>query len=484
MKQATTTKALAPLERATRPVTVGLIVGNRGFFPSALCRDGRVEMLEVLRSKGLNIVALGPEETEYGSVESLHDAGKCAQLFRDHADEIDGIVVTLPNFGDERALANAIRGSRLEVPVLVHAFPDQADRLGITHRRDSFCGKLSACNNLSQYGVAFSLTSRHTCAPRSAEFAADLDRFVRVCQVVRAVKGMRVGAIGARPANFNTVRYSEKLLERAGISVITLDLSEVLGRTARLKDDDPDVKEKCGALTGYTSVEGVPSEALVKMAKLGVVIDEWSEAERLDGSTIQCWTAIEEFYGVVPCSVMSMLSDSLRPSACELDVGGVVSMLVLQAASGGPSAILDWNNNVDDDPNKAIVFHCSNIARSFMGTTTMSYQEILAGTIGKERTYGAVYGRIKAGPATYLRVSTDEFSGKMRAYVGEGCFTDDPASTFGGYGVIEVPRLQSLLQFICRNGFEHHVAMNLSQTAEAVKEALGTYLGWEVYLHP
>jgi len=472
-----------PNESVDRPVTVGLIVGNRGFFPSELCDKGRVEMLEVLKAAGFAVVALGPEETEYGSVESLDDVAKCARLFRDHAEEIDGIVITLPNFGDERAVANSIRNSRLGVPVLVHAFPDETEKLTITHRRDSFCGKLSVCNNLTQYGIPFSLTSRHTCAPQSPEFAADLDRFARVCRVVRSVKGMRVGAIGARPSNFNTVRFSEKLLEQAGISVITLDLSEVLGRIGRLADDDPAVEAKGEAISAYTTTEGVPAEALLKMAKLATVIDGWMDAEQLDGSSIQCWTALQEYFGIVPCTVMSMMSDSLTPSACELDITGVVSMLILQAASGVPSAILDWNNNLDDEPDKAIVFHCSNLPSRFLDSTRMGFQEILAGAVGKERTYGTLFGRIKSGPATYLRLSTDDAAGQIKAYVGEGRFTDDPAHTFGGYGVIEVPRFQELLAHICRNGFEHHVVMSHSQTALAVQEALETYLGWSVHLH-
>ena len=464
-------------------VTVGLIVGNRGFFPGELCDQGRAEMLEVLGAHGLEVVALGPEDTTFGSVESLDDAARCAALFHEHAGEIDGIVVTLPNFGDERAVSNAIRGSRLDVPVLVHAFPDEAGKLQVTHRRDSFCGKLSVCNNLTQYGIPFSLTALHTCEPSSPEFAADLDRFARVSRVVRAVRRMRVGAIGARPASFATVRYSEKLLERAGISVVTLDLSEVLGRIERLPDGAPAVRSKREAIAAYTTTAGVPEAALLKMAKLGAVVDDWINAERLDGSAIQCWTALQEFFGVVPCTVMSMMSEGLRPSACEVDVTGVVSMLILQAASGTPSAILDWNNNVGDEPDKAVVFHCSNLPRHFLETITMNFQEILAGTVGKERTYGTLYGRIKAEPATYLRVSTDDASGRIKAYAGEGRFTDDPVDTFGGYGVVEVPRLQALLQFICRNGFEHHVVMSLSQTAAAVCEALETYLGWDVHLH-
>jgi L-fucose isomerase-like protein len=464
-------------------VTVGLIVGNRGFFPSELCSKGRTEMLEVLRASGLEVVALGPEDTEYGSVESLDDVTKCVRLFRDHAETIDGIIVTLPNFGDERAIANVIRGSRLGVPVLVHAYPDETDKLQITHRRDSFCGKLSACNNLTQYGIPFSLTSLHTCSPRSPEFAADLDRFTRVCRVVRTLKGLRVGAIGARPSNFNTVRYSEKLLEQAGISVITLDLSEVLGRIARLADDDPAVKAKGDAISAYTSTKGVPDEALLKMAKLGAVVDDWMTAEQLDGTSIQCWTALQDYYGIVPCTVMSMMSNSLKPSACELDVTGVVSMLILQAASGTPSAILDWNNNFGGEPDKAVVFHCSNLPSDFLESTKMQYQEIIAGTVGKDQTYGTLYGRIKPGPATYLRVSTDDASGQIKAYVGEARFADEQLRTFGAYGVIEVPRLQVLLEHLCRNGFEHHVVMNLSGTAKAVQEALERYSGWNVYLH-
>jgi L-fucose isomerase-like protein len=464
-------------------VTVGLIVGNRGFFPSELCKQGRLDMLEVLRASGFEVIALGPDDTEYGSVESLDDAAKCARLFRDHAEEIDGIIVTLPNFGDERAVANVIRGSRLGVPVLVHAFPDETDKLQVIHRRDSFCGKLSVCNNLTQYGIPFSLTTLHTCAPNSPELKADLERFARVCRVVRSVNGMRVGAIGARPANFNTVRYSEKLLEEAGISVVTIDLSDVFGRIERLADDHQAVSAKRKAISAYTSTGLVPEAALMKMAKLGVVMDDWTAAEQLDGTSVQCWTAMQEYLGVMPCTVMSMMSDSLKPSACELDVPGVVSMLVLQAAAGTPSAILDWNNNVGGAPDKAIVFHCSNLPAQFLEGTTMNFGEIIAGTVGKERSYGTLYGRIRTGPATYLRVSTDDSLGQIKAYVGEGRFTDDPVDTFGGYGVMEVPRLQALLQFICRNGFEHHVVMSLSQTADAVQEALETYLGWDVHLH-
>ena len=344
-----------------KKTTLGVIVGNRGFFPAHLCESGRTTILKVLKEEGIEVVTLPPDATKFGAVENYADAGLCAELFQKHRVEMDGILVTLPNFGDERAVADAIRLAGLNVPVLVHAFGDEQDKMGIKHRRDSFCGKMSVCNNLRQYGIKYSLTDLHTVEPTDTSFRSDLRRFAATCRVVRDLKNARIGALGARPAAFNTVRYSEKLLERAGISVETLDLSEALGWVRRMKDDDKTVTTKLESIGGYTNVSGVPRESLVKMAKLGVAIDRWKDQRHLSATAIQCWTALEEFYGVVPCTLMSMMSDSLLPSACETDVAGLLGMYVLQAASEKPAALLDWNNNYGNDPEKAVVFHCSNL---------------------------------------------------------------------------------------------------------------------------
>jgi L-fucose isomerase-like protein len=274
--------------------TFGVLVGNRGFFPAQLAREGREKILGVLEKDGYQTVCLTPEETKFGVVETLQDARVCADLFKKHQEQIDGILVTLPNFGDEKAVANAIRMSGLEVPVLVHAFPDEPSRMLMGGRRDSFCGKISACNNLWQYGIKFTLTKQHTVAPDSDSFKDDLRAFAATCRIVKGLRNVRVGVIGARPAAFNTVRFSEKLMERAGISVETLDLSEVLGRVSRMADDDPKLKAKLEGIHSYVSTQGVPPASLSKMAKFGVVVDNWMQLNQLAGSSIQCWTAMEE----------------------------------------------------------------------------------------------------------------------------------------------------------------------------------------------
>jgi L-fucose isomerase-like protein len=463
--------------------TFGVIVGNRGFFPDHLAKTGRKDVLNVLKKGGYNTVALSMQDTKYGAVETFEDAKQCAALFARKAGDIDGIIVTLPNFGDEKGIAETVKRSGLNVPVLIQAEPDIAGKMTIADRRDSFCGKISVCNNLRQAGVPFTMTESHTTKVTSAEFRKDLDDFASVCQVVKGLKNARFGAIGSRPAAFNTVRYSEKLLELSGIAVETIDLFEILGKVALLADNDRRVKNKLNAIKKYVATKSIPNEALLKIAKFGFVVDQWIRDNGINGTAIQCWTALEEFFGIVPCTLMSMMSEALLPSACEVDVTGLLGMYILQLASGTPSALLDWNNNYGNDPNKCIVFHCSNLPKSFFKGAKMDYQEIIAGTVGKDNTYGTIVGRIAPKKATFCRTSTDDAAGVISTYVGEGEFTNDKLDTFGGYGVIKIANLQTLLQYICRMGFEHHVPMNMCNKADAIAEALDNYMGWDVYRH-
>jgi L-fucose isomerase-like protein len=464
-------------------LTLGLIVGNRGFFPDHLAKSGREEMIRVLEAAGVEVVTPGPDQTRFGAVCTREEAKVCAGLFKARRDDIAGVIITLPNFGEERGLVDALRLSGLDVPVLVQATPDTSGLMTIRDRRDSFCGKISACNNLSQYGIRYSLTTRHTVVPDSDEFRKDLDAFLGVCRVVKGLRGLRVGAIGARPAAFNTVRYSEKLLESSGISVETVDLSEILGRVDRMKDDDPAVAAKLQAISAYVATGGVPAPSLTRMAKFGVAVDRWMQEADLEVTAVQCWTAIEDYFGVVPCTVMSLLSDQLKSSACEVDICGAVAMHAMRLASGTPSALLDWNNNYGDDADKAVCFHCSNLPKHFFADVRMDCQEIIAGTVGRDNTWGTCVGRVKTGSMTYARFSTDDRCGRIVGYVGEGCFTDDPLDTFGGAGVVHIEHMQALLRFICERGFEHHVAANLSSVAAAVHEATTKYMGWDVYWH-
>jgi len=461
--------------------TLGVIFGNRDFFPDHLVTEARQDILALFKEMSLDAVMLDEQETKLGSVETYAHAKACADLFKANSDRIEGILVVLPNFGDEKGVADTIKLARLDVPILVQAYPDDLDAFNVERRRDAFCGKISACNNLHQYGYDFSLTSLHTVKPTSEAFKEDLRNFVGVCRVVRGLRSARLGAIGARPGAFNTVRYSEKLLESSGISVTTVDLSEILGEAARLSDDSQRVKAKLDEIGQYAKHDKVPSTAMVRMAKLGIVISDWMEANDVQATALQCWSSLQTNYGVNACTLMSMMSDQFMPSACETDITGVLSMYALQLASGSPAALVDWNNNYSDDPDRCVLFHCGNWAKSFIPDTEIKTAPILGTTLGEENTYGAMAGRAVGGPMTYARVSTDDTNGSIRAYTGQGELTDDPLDTFGQRAVAHVPGLQGLLAHICKTGFEHHVAMTMGHVAPVLTEALSTYLKWDVY---
>ena len=463
--------------------TLGIIFGNRDFFPDQLITEARSDILKLAEESGIETIMLPENATKLGAVETWEDAKKCAGLFDENRRKIEGILVVLPNFGDERGIADTVKLSGLDVPILLQAYPDDENSMDVARRRDAFCGKISACNNLRQYNYPFTVTEKHTVHPLDESFRNDLKNFLSVCRVVQGLKSARLGAIGARPGAFNTVRYSEKILQNSGISVNTIDLSEVFGLANALDNNDPRVRAKIEELRAYARTDLVPSEPMQLMARLAIVIDDWMRENDLVASALQCWTSIQANYGINACTIMSMMSQDLMPSACEVDITGVMSMYALQLASGRPSALVDWNNNYGDDPDKCVFFHCGNWARDFLPDIEVKTAEILGTTLGEENTYGAVAGRTPAGPVTCARISTDDVYGEIRAYVAEGEFTDDPLDTFGARAVVQIPQLQSLMKHICLNGFEHHCAMNRSKVADIIEEAFFTYMKWDIYRH-
>src|SRR5579871_641597 len=444
------------MKNGIKPTPVlGVIYGNRDFFPDHLVTEARKDIGQTFERLGVKAIQLGETDSKLGGVETHADARKCAELFRKHADKICGVLVCLPNFGDEKGVADTLKLSGLKVPVLVQGYPDDLKRLDVARRRDAYCGKISACNNLVQAGIKFSVTRKHVVRPTDDSFIADLKNFLATCRVVNGLRGLRLGAVGARPGAFNTVRYSEKILERHGISVTTIDLSEILGKAEKLDANEKRVTDKLAEIKSYAPSQGVPEKPLLQMAKMGVVLNDWMTAHALDATAIQCWTSVQQNYGCNTCTLMSMMSERFMPSACEVDVTGALTMFAMQLASNSPSALVDWNNNYADDDDKCVLFHCGNWAKTFLPDIKIATAPILGSILGVENTYGALEGRTPAGPLTYGRITTADAYGKIRTYVGEGELTNDKLNTFGNRAVAKIPHLQKLMHHVCKNGFEH-----------------------------
>ncbi len=468
-----------------RKVTLALVIGSRAFFNGAPCKAARDETVAWLEKLGVNIVTLPFEATVNGAVQSIDDAKLYAAHFREHRDNIDGLVICLPNFGDEIAVAELVSRSGLNVPILLQASNDEVDKVDVHSRRDAFCGKLSVTNNFYQYGVPYTETTNHTCDTFSDEFGADLARFAKVCRTVRGLRGARLGAIGARTGAFQTMRYSEKLLQAAGITVVTVDLSEMIGAASKVSDTDGDLVSKLEAIKAYGRIPAhIKPEQITRQAKWSLAVDRWIEANECDASAIQCWRSLQDNFGCATCLTMSMMGEELMPSACEVDIMGALSMYALALASDAPPAILDWNNNYGSDPEKCVCTHCGNFPKKFIGATPeISELDVLGETIGREKCFGAVKGKVIAGPMTYFRISSDDRRGTLKTYLGEGEFTDDPFPMDGGIAVSKVKDLRKLMRFVAQNGFEHHVAMVRGHHASIVDEAVTRYLKWPMYHH-
>jgi L-fucose isomerase-like protein len=459
--------------------TFALFFGNRGFFPESLISGARREMKERVERLGYGALLMPADATPFGAVESPADGEKYAAWLAAHRGKFDGVILCLPNFGDETGAVAALRDAG--VPILVHAYPDDPDKMGFARRRDAFCGKFSVMDVFCQYGVPFTTFQPHTVHPRTDAFAENVHDFSRVCRVVKGMKRLTIGAIGARTTAFKTVRFDELALQAHGITCETLDLSTVLRAVRDLKDADRRVRKKADRLRGYTDCSAVPAESLLTLAKLGVTLDDMIDRLKLDAVAIRCWLELEMELRVAPCVLVSEINDRGIPCACEVDVCNAVAMCVLRLASDRPVACLDWNNNYGDDPDKCILFHCGPVPQTLMtGRGRVVDHPMFAKALGAGCAWGPNVGRIAPTPMTFASAKTE--NGRLVFYLGEGEITKDRIADdfFGCAGVARIPALQDILQKIGYGGYRHHVSMTPGHVARAVREAFTRYLKYDL----
>ncbi len=460
-----------------RPITFALYFGNRGFFPETLIAGARSELQAAVKKLGYGSLLMDAGATRHGAVESADEGRAYARFLADHRGEFDGVILCLPNFGDETGAVAALQDAG--VPILIHAYPDELNKMGFKHRRDAFCGKFSVMDVFCQYNVPFTTFQPHTVAPEDAMFQRHVRWFADVCRVVRRMRRLTVGAIGARTTAFKTIRFDELALQRAGITTETLDLSEVFLRLKSLPQKSEAVAAKAKRLKAYTGWTGVPSEKFDRLVRLGVVLDDIILDNRLDAIALRCWIEIEKELGVSPCVLLSELNDRNVPAACELDVCNAVAMSALAAASEQPATCLDWNNNYGRDPDKCILFHCGPVPQTLMEAKGRVIEHpMFAKAFGAGCGFGCNVGRIAKSPMTFCSTKTQ--NGAISYYLGEGRFTGEPIAKdfFGCAGVVQIKNLQPALEVIGHQGYRHHVSVTRGHVAVSVREAFTRYLGY------
>jgi len=261
----------------------GVIIGTRAYFNSELAKDVRKQLLETLAVEGYDYVILPEDATPTGSssIETREDGLKCAKLFRENRDRIDGIIFLCPT------LALKLVSSTLSVQLICmslswfrHVMTRMIRLIWIVVGMHS-AEKFSVCNNLYQYGIPFTDTTLHTYSIYSDLLVANINKFAAVCRVVNGLRHARIGAIGTRPVGFQTVRASEKLLQASGITVVPVDLSEILADANKIGDTDETLQAKLKEIRHYAAVPEQYSDKLILQAKFGVAVEKWIEAMKL-----------------------------------------------------------------------------------------------------------------------------------------------------------------------------------------------------------
>ncbi|MHB1458515.1 MAG: L-fucose/L-arabinose isomerase family protein [Armatimonadota bacterium] len=459
--------------------TFALYFGNRGFFPASLMASARYEVSKVLHDLGHKTLMMDAEATRHGAVETPAEGAIYAKFLKTHEGEFDGIILCLPNFGDENGAVAALKNAG--VPILIHAYPDELDKMAPELRRDAFCGKISITDVFCQNGIKFTSLKPHTSLPGSDIFARQIDYFDRMCQVVASMKSMVIGNIGARVTAFKTVRIDEITLQRHGITVETYDLSDVFAQMKDLKSSGDAYKAKAHSLKEYTGFQCVPETAFDNLTRLAVVLDNMIVENGLDAISVRCWLEMQKQMGISPCVLLSEINNRLIPAACENDIGNAAAMYALSKASGEAAACLDWNNNYGDDEDKCILFHCGPVPQSLMTAKgTVVDHAILENAVGAGCGYGCNVGRIRPMDFTFGSLLTD--NGRIRALIGEGEFVNDPIPEdfFGCPGTAYIPKLQDVLQKVVYGGYRHHVSITPGHIIKPIREAFEYYLGYEI----
>ncbi|MDR1618476.1 MAG: hypothetical protein LBS06_05440 [Treponema sp.] len=459
--------------------TLAVMIGAGIFFPPEFCVAARREIRAAVEKAGCNVLMMPEEATAFGGIRSPEEGRKFAAFLRDHEGGYDGVVLSLPNFGNENS---AILGLRdCGTPILIQAYPDSIGSMDVKNRRDAFCGKMSIMDLFHQAGLPYTVCPPHTISPEDPRFETQLGDFAALCRVVKRMRRVNAGAIGARTTPWKTVRTDEYALEGMGITVETLDLSEIFHRVETLDAASPKYRAKEEAYRQYANWGKVPQDNFSTMVKTAVVLDDVIDEYKLDCLGLRCWNEFEAVLHIGPCLILSELCNRRIPAACEVDVGNALSMLALQEASGKPAAVLDWNNNYGGEEDKCVLFHCGPVAKDMLaGEREVVDNPLQAMVHGPDHAWGASQARIRPSPMTYLSARTEK--GRLGFYMGEGRFTDDPIEDafFGNAGVAQIPNLQKVLAGAGQYGFRHHVSVTLSKSEKVLKEAFVKYLGYDV----
>ncbi len=451
-------------------IVIGFVPLHRYPFDEKWAQELKKRFIDVIESEFPQVELVYPSEgdTKLGLVTDDEDGYKAVELFRGRG--VDAIFMATLTFGDE--LAGALIAEHFRrIPIMIVATKEPQILPGGFRRSDSFCGTLSLASALYRRKIPFVFGG--IVYPEDSEFKKQFDSFVRTASIVKNFIGTRIGLIGPRPTRFETVTFNEaKMAEKFSQRVVHITLLEVIEEARKLDDNNPSVIKIVEEMKHQVDISRVSQDAVYRQAKLEAVLRDIVEREKLSGLGFRCWTEIQRYYGVSPCYVLARLTDSGIMSSCEVDIYGVLTMLIQYAASlyTVPPHFIDWTIRHPEKPNVFLAWHCGNAPPTLMQPgCTLSYHSIMYRDVGVDRSYGTIEGVVKPGIVTISRLV--EYDGEFKMFITRGWAIDIEPRVRGAWTWVEVDDLEKVYRTLVEEGFIHHASMIHGDYVEAIANA-------------
>lgn len=445
-------------------IRLGVLPIKRSFLSLEVAKEEKEKMYQVIRQ-------IKPDVTEIIDIDDVCDSGilykeeeveGVIKKFKKH--EIDAIFLCHCDFGEESVALHAIK--KFQVPVLLWGNRDKYTNTYSMRGRDTQCGMFACSKVLLRNHIRFSYI--YNVDVHSQEFAAGYENFLRVVNIVKTVKNLKVAQIGNRPQPFISVVANEGgLMERFGIETVPVSVTEILRKTKQLVNDKDSLLQKWTdeALSKFDCSTEDP-EKVEMIQALTITIKTLMEEKGCSAGALECWSLFPKELGIAPCMVISALGDMGIPLSCEMDLNGALTMAMAKAAALNEEAVFlaDLTIRHPENDNAELLWHCG------------PFPSVLCNKTQKPKIINAQGSwELQKGNITILRC--DETGGKYQMIAAEGKAVDGPETT-GTYVWVEFDNWKRLEEKFIFGPYIHHVAGVYGNYKRALKEAAG-YLGIE-----
>ncbi len=444
-------------------LTVGYAPTRRNVFSKEDSAKYKKLIKDKIVSWGYDVVDI-EDLNEEGLLFEAAEVPQVVSIFK-HAG-VDAVFSPHCNFGTEDAVAKLARDMGL--PFLLWGPRDEAPVADHTRLRDTQCGLFATSKVLRRLGVPFTyiVNSRVD----SAVFERGFHNFMSAAAVVNAFRNVRIGQISTRPGGFWTVMINEgELLERFGIEVVPITLTEMIMQTRDKVQSQPDAMQAIvDEWKPRVDMSTVPNDAALNMAGLMTTIREWADAEGLSAIAIQCWSAMQDAMGIMPCFIDSELTGLGLPVGCETDVHGAVTSVMLQAAvrNTTPTFFADLTIRHPENDNSELLWHCGPFPTCLAAE---GCQPAVSGHyILESGDPGVTDCHIKGGDVTIARFDGDHGEYSLLMGHARGCAGPHNRGTYVWVEVNDWPLWE---EHIIRGPYIHHVANVHGQAAPVLYEA-------------